>query len=434
MRSPEALTVADPPSSLHDRAPKHPAPAPPLSLDTTPSSRPRDFAADFESTVQGLCGALTEALAAVGADPGAPQAMSRRYGINRNLAWKLSKIVHARDAYAAVRHLPGTAGVGILLEALAKAGAGEAEIARLRDAFAAFEEMVVVHAGDRATLDLMLSSRVASDDDPGAEASRKLAFQGNSAIWGIHAKLRFGAQIVALNPEHPELIDVISFGGYQGFRRLRADAEWPLVFKVAISSDGSTNEAAWEPLDPSAGDGPPLMHDFCSAELPDLRPVDVPHGTSYLLPPGGVGNTAAFDCTFGWLTRACNPIHRTDGNDKGAHSYPLNAPAELAQFDLLLHRDIPVTEKPELVVYSRLEEGMGIPAPQSPKYHLTVREGLQDLGDPAVVATPHLPRYSRMMQAATERAGWDLREFRGYRFTLRYPPIPTVPTLSYPLP
>lgn len=404
-----------------------------MTPKTSPSSPPRDFTADFEASVQGLSGALTEALAAVGADPSAPQAMSRRYGINRNLAWKLSKIVHARDAYAAVRHLPGTAGVGILLEALARAGAEEPEIAGLRDAFTAFEDMVTVHAGDRATLDLMLSSRV-GDDDPGVEASRKLAFQGNSAIWGIHAKLRFGTQIVALNPEDPKLIDVASFGGYRGFRRLRADAEWPLVFKVAIKSDGSTNPAVWEPLDPSAGDGPPLLNAFCSPELPELRPVDVPHGTSYQLPPGGVGNTAAFNCTFGWLTRACNPIYRTDGNDRGAHSYPLNAPAELAQFDLLLHRDLPVTGKPELAIYSRLEEGMGIPTPQSPKYHLTVRERLQDLGDPAVVATPHLPKYSRMMQAVAERAGWNLDEFRGYRFTLRYPPIPTVPTLWYPLP
>ena len=394
---------------------------------------PADFTTDFESSVQQLRGALTELLAALGADSSAPQGMARRFGINKNLSWKVSKIVHAQDAHAAAQHIPGAAGVDILLEALERAGASDGDVAKVRKALEAYDRMVELHAGDRATLELMLSS---TRPDPKQDASRKLAFQGNSAIWGVQARVRFGAQIIGLNEEQPDLLDAVSFGGYVGFRRLRATAEWPLVFKVAISADGTTNTKAWESLDPNAGDAvetTPLMPEFCSPHLPELRVADVPHGRAYVLPEGGVGNTAAIDCTFGWLTRAAAPIYAGTPDEHGAHYYPMNVPAESAQFDLFLHRDLPVRDVPQCVVYSQLENGMGIPSPTHMRYVLPLAETVQELGAPPVVATPLVPRYPQMIRAVMKRAGWNLEDFRAYRISMRYPPIPTVPALRYPL-
>ena len=57
---------------------------------------------------------------------------------------------------------------------------------------------------------------------------------------------------------------------------------------------------------------------------------------------------------------------------------------------------------------------------------------LEDLGRPAVVATGDIRRYREMAAFACERMGWDVSDLRGYRLTLRYPPIPALPVMVYP--
>ena len=64
-----------------------------------------------------------------------------------------------------------------------------------------------------------------------------------------------------------------------------------------------------------------------------------------------------------------------------------------------------------------------------------VAETVHDLGQsPPVVATPDISQYPLMVNRAFDRLGWNLDEFRGYRLTMRYPPIPTSAVLRYPLP
>src|SRR6185436_18897639 len=118
--------------------------------------------------------------------------------LDKNLAWKVARLAQSDDAVEAVRHLPGPAGVKRVLDAFAQAGAGPAEINAVRQAVARFDHMVGRHAGDRATLELLLASGGREQlDGQRLEASRKLAFQGNSATFGVQARVRFGLQILA---------------------------------------------------------------------------------------------------------------------------------------------------------------------------------------------------------------------------------------------
>ena len=50
--------------------------------------------------IQAVRGALTELLVTAGADPERPQAVARRFGLNKNLAWKVCKIINSPDLYA----------------------------------------------------------------------------------------------------------------------------------------------------------------------------------------------------------------------------------------------------------------------------------------------------------------------------------------------
>jgi hypothetical protein len=60
---------------------------------------------------------------------------------------------------------------------------------------------------------------------------------------------------------------------------------------------------------------------------------------------------------------------------------------------------------------------------------------LQELGSsPPVVATPHIAEYPRIVESVYDRLGWSAEDFTGYRFVMRYPPIPTLLVLRYDLP
>ena len=50
------------------------------------------------------------------------------------------------------------------------------------------------------------------------------------------------------------------------------------------------------------------------------------------------------------------------------------------------------------------------------------------------MASSRVPRYRQMLESVFDRMGWDAREFRGMRYTIAYPPIPTAAMLSFALP
>src|SRR5690606_24262474 len=116
-----------------------------------------DFVARYEETVLGIRTAFTELLLSAGADPARPSEIARRFQLNKNLTWMVSKIVNSPDVYAVAQHIPGTARIDSLLTAMGKAGATQREVAKLRSALDDFDRLVVEHTGDRETLELILA-------------------------------------------------------------------------------------------------------------------------------------------------------------------------------------------------------------------------------------------------------------------------------------
>jgi hypothetical protein len=405
------------------------------AVTTGQSQAPPDFPTHVEECVQRLRGALVEALGQLGADPSAPRGLARLLGLDKTLAWKVSKIVRSRRAAAAVAHIPGASGVRILLGALERSGVDAPAVQQVRQAFAAFDDMVALHAGDRSTLELMVDSADSqSADDPRQEASRKHSFQGNGATWGVQARVRFGAQFIARSPEVEDRGDIASLGGFIDLRRLRAEARWPLVFHVPYGpGQGFGTERPLDPLAEERG-GPPFLHAFCTDPLPSIEALPVPGGTLFELSEGPVGNTAAFSCAFGWFSRADVTLHQETADDYAEHLIAHTTPCELLQMDLFVHRDLPFQLPPELLIQSRMEVGVDLPPSIQRRYKLPIEQNVEELGTGLTrAASPHVPNYMRVLQAAHDRIGWNPDEFRGFRVELRYPPIPTTPMLRYPL-
>jgi len=385
--------------------------------------------------LEDLRACLTELYQALGADPDSPQEISREYGVNRNLSWKVSRLMRAQAPLGVFQHLPGMAGLQILLKAFGSAGAPLQKIEAVRCAIAEFERMVAVHAGDRQTLELMLDSLApeGSSGEP-LEVSRKLAFRGNSGIWGVQAKLRLRTVLLAPNPEDPLMLDIAQVSGLLGLRRFRHGAVWTLFQRENFNDDGSARHALETPLDPStAAAGSLLMPEFCSRPLPEIRSTATPLGVRYEQVGGQLGNRGVMTCVYGSYRRNFAPRYRDEKNVRGELFAVINAPAEHLLFDVIVHRDL-VAEGFDLsaeVLHaddSRSffdRRGAVLPCPERVRW----------LGTRAPrLATPLAPRYEELVGRVYQRLDWEPQAFRGARFELTYPPLPYSVVQSYVLP
>ncbi|MFQ5424215.1 MAG: hypothetical protein ACE5F9_09580 [Phycisphaerae bacterium] len=409
-----------------------------------PTSSSTDCVPPFEEHVKTVLGrirsTLAELLACVGADPTRPQEVARQLNVNKNLTWKVSRVIRAADPAAAVPHIPGKAGMTILLDSFKRAGASIEAIKAVRLAMAEFEEMRAIHAGDRESLDMMLGNLARnSNTQQQNEALRKLAFRGNSAIWGVQARVQLCVNVIAPNPETQDWVDLTWLSGLVDYRRLRRDVVWAMASSRKVQDDGTPLELGRiEAVDPEfEGDGKvPLVGELCSRPLPELRTVTGSDGMiRYELLEGPVGNTAAASCVIGIFGRAFVRRTRATNDTIGEHAARIYTPVECLIHDFFVHKDLRYALSPEAFLYSQLPGGPVFPASGRDQGMLPMHERLQRLGGcPPDFVTPELPQYSQQLEAVFRRLKWDPDDFHGFRFKMQYPPIPAIAVLRYDLP
>lgn len=392
------------------------------------------FPVHARTVVRGVRKAFGDLLLAAGTDPGASQEISRRLGINKNLAWKISKIVSSDDPSAVLQQMPGTSGINIFLRSMEQTGVSAALLEAAHKAVAGYEELIAQHSGDRATLDMMGGELSENGRQQRDEFHRKLHYQGASYIWGAQARVTFKLGVVGPSSTQGNL-DFASVNGLIDFRRLRAGVSWVMASRHSDNDDGSVMKtAATEAIDPRFEDlsGAPLMADFCSQPLPELRRHVDGSMYRYGLVDGPVGNTGALTCVVGAIQRQI-PYFRTPTNEWGAHVAKCDIPAELMLVDMYFHRDFTFALNPQVGLYS--EVGVSMRQENRDQYRLPLHERLQDLGiDAAPPVTPEMPQYGRLFRTVFDRMGWSPGDFHGFRLKIQYPPYPTSIVLRYRLP
>jgi hypothetical protein len=406
-----------------------------IAMPTTLASKTSPFEEQLTNSFTELRKSLNSLVSACGSKPTQPQEMARRLGVNRNLSWKFSKVLCAHDLYEAIQHLPGDEGVEIMIRAAEKKGVDGPLAQSVRSALAAFNQVVEVHSGDRATLDLMLDSWGGRGNSERLEQSRKLAFRGNCGVWGAQVRVRASTLIVAPNMDNPDMLDLSLVGGIVDFRRLRPNLRWPL-FRPRMYHDNynpMVHGPGDEALDPAFADshGPKLISTFCSPNMPAINLVSEAGGSAYELSDGPVGNTGSFTCFFGTVSRAVANRYASPGDEHGELDTQILLPLEWLQVDMLLHREFEITSDFQTMMFGHL----GSHEPGASALRIPFDEPPTELtGHPPMLASSLVDRYDDLMAWVFGRLGRSARDFRAYRLLVRYPPMHSNVVVRFPLP
>lgn len=381
--------------------------------------------------------AMTDLLDEAGLVGAKPTLIGRTLGVDKTLAWKIARFVEDDEAVGAARHMPGSAGVEIVLKAAAAHGVGEPSVRAMRDADMALRTFMRRHAGDRRSFEAMLAK--GGRDDRIESEERKALYKSGSAIWGVRARAQ--TLLLALKPsDHdPEKVDVLQLGGMFGFERLRDDVPW-IIRRLTNKTDSGSQETSFlrEPLDPqgATGSGLPLVPRFCAGEMPEIRQFRSEDGTVYdELAPSAVGKNGAVSFVTGEIYRSAIPFHWSKKNTEGRYKLTVRTPVEAVMFDLLLHKDLPHFGEPEMRVLGLLEDRPAIGAGDAGHggSMLYEPEGAFRLGTPPVMQTTRISGYAGMVTEAFEMGDWgSLDDYRGYRAELEYPPSPSCVMMIVP--
>jgi hypothetical protein len=380
-------------------------------------------------------GSLSRLFDSVDVDSSNALEMARRVKINKNLTWKLSRIVREEDPIAAVALIPGKTGVTKIIESFSTAGAARSIVDEIREIFDRLDQFIALHAGNRETFDIMVDSLEHDNQAQRAEVHRKLAYRGQGAVWGVQTKAQLSMHFVAPNP-NPEWLDFAVVSGLIDLRRLRSDAPWAVASVRTFDHDGLEEAILpYEPIDDEGfEDGLPLIREFCTSPRPRLRTTPGPdRSTKFELVAGPVGNTAATTCVTGWIYRGTANRFQNEHDKLGEHFVSLSTPAEVAYHELFVHRSLEFALDPQPFLYSHLPGGPVFPQSGRDRGLLPLHETVTPLGNPPDLYAAGLEFHSSLVEKVVSRLCGAVEDYHGFRLTIRYPPIPTIALLRYPL-
>lgn len=396
-----------------------------------PEQTHQSFHEACRESVQRLRMALLEVYRSVGADPTKPQDVSRRFGVNRNLAWKVARILREESALDAVPLIPRAGSLDILLEAMASTGAPAERVATARSACEEFDAMVELHVGDRAALELLLDSMGKGSQKP-LEMSRKLTFRGNSGLWGMKVATRVTAQFIAPSSDDPTMLDTAQVAGLSRAYRFRSVPRWP-VFRIGRYS-ANQSLAPFEgrrPIDPDCDTHPGLIAPFCEGVMPELFSSQRGDGLYYEIGDGPIGKQGEFTCYFGFLNRKFVTRYSQSDNPQATLAATVTMPAESLLFDLFVHEDLMEGINPRAEVYGKLWDEAGIFESTA---MLPITEDVIDLGKGVHVGTPLVDRYDELIDMTFQQSGWDSKRFHCLRLVMDYPPMSSTVAVQINLP
>lgn len=411
--------------------------AAPFGVHTSPMDR---SATAFEPAIRHAADELRASLlglyASVGADPANPQEVARRFGVNKTLTWTISRIVSSDDPIATLASAPGVASLRSLISMMEQAGAPAAAVARVWSAVESVDKTVEVHVGDRSTLQLVADGMSPSSGDH-LEASRRLAYRGNSGLWGVQARLRTMTAFLAPSADNPDSLDVAIVRGLVGLRRLRASLRWPIIYMRRWGTAMTDGPLAPEPFEaPENGNGPsPLLRRFSTLAPSDIEEARTSDGVVYTLASGPIGNLGAVDCYVADFERGTLPRYASGDDRSGEIGANITVPSERLVLDLIVHESLQFALTPKAAAHTDMLGVAQQPGALPGRIPIPVPSQVARMpGKPPTAVISSVPAYGEIVDFVFDRLGWNRNEFEGRRLEMTYPPFGSMVSLSFSLP
>lgn len=368
-------------------------------------------------------------------------ALARALGLNRKIAWQVWRIIEDDRCLPPAQVLPGRSALEGFLRACGHKGVPESMLNSVRVALRRFDDLALLHGGDRASLmSLLRQSAVPSVSAPGSDSApsqindrasesvRRQAFLANSEIWGVQTRAYFAAAILAPGGE-PGRVDDLSLAGEIGVRRLRDDAVRVIsglgFSKGASDAGGPPAPRALVSVPPDSGLIEPMVPRFTSARVRVAPAEQEGVGqTRVELMESPVGRSGDVDFV---LAQFCPNVGRRWASDEIKRvffSVHLFSAYAACVHDLIVHRDLwPAGISPTVRIYSGLRGLMQSQARRNERDILPIRCEVRHLGSGlSVMRTPHVPNFLEIVDWACGEVGWKPEEFEAYRCMVMYPP------------
>lgn len=402
-----------------------------LSNDLTLPNTP--FYTDYLESVRALRSGLITAFEMLDIDSKKPRETARLLGLDKSLAWKVTRIIHEEDAPRVAGSIPGTSGMRQVTRSLVDRELPLDIADSIEKAYEGYIEMTKVHSSDKNSFELMLDGMTI--DDESRQKSRQSAYRGNCGIWGIQSSVRVSAHVLSINKDSPSTLDYAGFGGLTGFQRLRPGQPWPIFQFLAYEDTGkpmrSDMVAISENPDPQF---PLIINEFCKGTLPELLLSSHGNSTNYEFGDGIIGKTGSSDVFLGYIDQQPKPRYRDENNQYGELMCLIDTPIETLMFDLIVERELAERIEPESLIYGRVtgsHQGQDV---RSPKNLVPFTERLKFLESGAhMLTTPLVPAYSQLGELVISKMGRSMTDFVCWRLVLEYPIMPSTVSIRFQL-
>ena len=351
--------------------------------------------------------------------------MSRYLKVVRNTCQRVSLAVsdHQSSLETLVR-LPGTKGLGQLLEAMKREGVDPTKIEIAQTAVEQFDGLIRDCGGSHAKLCARIDAGEGTESPLGLASlqARQALYQSAVGITGRAAETTISLYAFRQSPEDPDVLQrAITTGLIQ-------TTVIPGGMPVVISNGSTLRwddefEQSLKNLDDSNAQGSTpdaLIKEFCSQPLPTVTSRGSRESLIRVIDPQNLEHAQTFDVVS--AARSNHPMLDPDGQPVFNEIWSLaNCPSKKLIFDIYLHEDMERAYRPSIDA-QMWNPNLSAPGgdkwvlryPQVPKLQLLGR-GLSNN------ACDGYARHNELTASFFERIGWDPGRFYGMRCEVDFP-------------
>lgn len=420
----------------------------PPKTPPTPPTLPAEAIGSLEDEVAAVGHALARALErvieAIPGDVGGPQRLAEVLGLDKAVASRLLKAIRSRDPVVVVHHIPGPDTLRRVIDSAVDAGVGRRIAREAEAAVDRFRALIRSTAGDRSTLDGVVSRMLPQAREHFDGRVKQQIFRGFSQLKGYYVDVDFTACFIHPSP-HPGSLDYAVVSGVLGVRSLRPDVRIRLAARVIRDKPGQWHFASLlgEPItDLSAG----RLDQFCTARPANVAIETFGDSVYFNLESQAFGPDAAVDFVLGHASRLATPSTQATGAAKLDAASPSTAPlagagvevdkpTKLLHLDVFVHKDVYPGAEPRLFTIDTSFRGLAnLNDPSRIPDRVDLGDRVQLLGRGLVdegARAPHIQHYQAMLDHVVRTRGWNPHDYRAYRVLIAHPIYGTQVTLGF---